>query len=239
MSVKLCVAFLLSLLVCAFAPSPGALAASPAEAAGNPDAADALVRRAAELVGARNHAQALPLLDEAIARYERAYRRPGVLVYSARSGPENLAYALAGHEKNIPIHVYGAEWGLAYFLRGFALIDLDRVPEAKAAYDAAIALSPRNSQYLSERAHIHAIERDWPGSLRAFDEALRAVELTPAPLYIQEQTRALRGMAFAQVELGNLDAAKTLHARVLRIDPANPMSMNELRYIRNLESKRR
>ena len=46
-------------------------------------------------------------------------------------------------------------------------------------------------------------------------------------------------MAFAQVELGNLDAAKALHERVLRIEPANPISLNELRYIRDLEAKRR
>ncbi len=240
MSMKSCAAILLSLLLCACAAKPEAASAPPpAAAAKKAVAADALVRRADDLVSSKKHAQALPLLDEAIAQYERAYRQPGVLVYSARSGPETLAYALNGHKKNTPARVYGAEWGRAYFLRGFALVDLDRIPEAKAAYDAAIALSPRNSQYLSERGHILALERDWPGSLQAFDEALRAVELTPPALHTGEQARALRGMAFAQVELGNLDAAKALHERVLRIEPANPISLNELRYIRDLEAKRR
>ncbi|KQU84770.1 hypothetical protein ASC78_09750 [Variovorax sp. Root318D1] len=208
------------------------------EAAKNANSADALVRRAAELVSSKKPTEALPLLDQAIAQYERAYRESGVLAYSARSAPETLLYALEGHKQNIRAQVYGVEWGLAYFLKGFALIDLGRIPEAKAAYEAAIKLSPRNSQYLSERGHIHALERDWLGSLQAFDEALRAVELTPPALNTREKTRALRGMAFAQVELGNLNAAKALHERVLQIDPANRMSVNELQYIKDQLAKR-
>lgn len=201
------------------------------------EAANSLVRQARVLVTSKHSAQALPLLDQAIPVYERAYRRDDVLAYSARSMPETLFYALQGHEKNTSARVYGAEWGLAYFLKGFALIDLQRVAEAKPAYEAAIALSPRNSQFLAERAHIHAIERDWTKSFIAFEKALEATEFSPSPVKNRETARALRGMAFAQVELGNLDAAKALHERVLQMDANDPISRKELIYIEGLKNR--
>jgi len=144
---------------------------------------------------------------------------------------ETLVYVLEGPKANRPTKVHGPGWSLAYFAAGFALVDLHRNREAKEAFDAAIRLSPRNSKYLSERAHIDALEHNWRASLDGFKNSLDAVEFTPWDTKIPETTRALRGMAYAQIELGDLDAARALHGRVLELDPANTMSRDELRYI--------
>lgn len=233
MGMKFFAAILLSLLLSACATKPNVPAPLPAAQAKSPDAGTALIEQAAVFLAAKKPAQALPLADQAIAYYESTYRKSGVLVFSSRSLPESMLYAMEGAKAKMSAQVYGIEWGLAYFLKGFALVDLHRIPEAKAAYDAAIRLSPNNSKYLSERAEIDAVERNWQKALEAFQKALDAADLSPPQLKTAETTRALRGMAFAQIELGNPAAAKALHERVLQLDPKNEKSLNELRYIQN------
>lgn len=101
-----------------------------------------------------------------------------------------------------------------------------------------MALAPHNSHYLSERAEVYASQKDWATSLREFRAALAAAEVTPPELKNRELTRALRGMAFAQIELQNLDEAEALHRRVLQIDPNDAISLRELQYIRTLRARK-
>ncbi|KIQ34616.1 hypothetical protein RT97_07510 [Variovorax paradoxus] len=238
MVMKLFAAILLSLLVSACATQPEATSPPPSAAVGKTvDAGAPLVQQAAVLIAAKRPAQALPLADQAIAYYESTYRKSAPLVYSARWPVESMLYALEGHKANTNSRVYGIEWGLAYFLRGFALVDLHRLPEARAAFDDAIKLSPRNSKYLSERAEVDIAERNWRPALEGFQKALESADLSPPELKTAETTRALRGMAFAQIELGNLDTAQALHERALQLDPGNEKSLNELRYIQSRKAR--
>lgn len=239
MVMKFFAATLVALLLSACATKPEVSSAPPPSTAiPKTDAGAALVQQAAAFIAAKQPAQALPLADKAIAYYESTYRKSDALAYAARSAPESLLYAIQGYNEKTPTQVYGIEWSLAYFLRGFALVDLHRIPEARAAYDAAIKLSPRNSAYLSERAETDIAERNWQSALEIFEKALDAAAISPPDRKTAETTRALRGMAFAQVELGNLDEAKALHERALQLDPGNRKSLNELRYIQNLKARR-
>jgi tetratricopeptide (TPR) repeat protein len=188
-------------------------------------------------INAKASAKAIPSLDETIAYYEKANRQPGTRAYSARSPVEGLAYMMDASQAKITARTYTEEWGAAYYYKAYALIDLARVAEAKTALDAAIELAPRNARYLSERGHIDAVERNWPASLMTFKKALEACELSPADVKLQETTRALRGMAFAQVELKDLAGAEALHRRVLELDPADVVSRKELQYIQKLRAR--
>lgn len=190
-----------------------------------------LLAQAAALVQAKKPAEALALAQSVVASFERLYRQDGVLSYSARSQIETLIYVLEGPKRSMSTVVHGPGWGLAYFMKGFALVDLQRLEEAKQAFDMAIELSPRNSKFLSERANIDVLERRWQASFDRFKEALDAAEMSPPDVKLSEFTRALRGMAFAQVELGDLKEAKALHERVLALDPDNAISKRELRFI--------
>lgn len=237
MVTKFFAVILLSLLLSACATKPEASSPPPSAAGQKTDAGAALVQQATESVAAKKPAQALLLADKAIAYYESTYRKSGATAYSARSAAESLLYAMEGVKANTSVQVYDIEWSLAYFLRGFSLVDLHRIPEARIAFDAAIKLSPRNSAYLSERAETDIAERNWQGALETFQKALDAAEISPPERKTAETTRALRGMAYAQIELGNLDAAKALHERALQLDPGNEKSLNELRYIQNQKAR--
>lgn len=239
---KTSAALLLSLLLaaCATQPEGKVEPAAQATASAKPapttsdednDANAQRVLRALSLIQAKKPAEALPLAQQAVAEYEKRYRKSGVISFSSRSLVETLVYLGQAASANTPAKVHGPWFGLAYFTQGFALVDLHRIPEARQAFDAAILLSPQNSKYLSERGNIDALEKNWRASFDRFKQALDAAQLSPEQVKTSETTRALRGMAFAKIELGDLDAAKALHERVLALDPANAMSRSELRYI--------
>ena len=204
----------------------------------DPDAdAKKLLQTATEHILAKEPAKALPLLDQTLAYYERTYRQTGSRAYSARFLVESLAYVADASQAKVDAKACSEEWGAAYYYKAYALIDLQRVVEAKIALDAAIGLAPRNARYLSERGHVDAMERNWPASLKTFQKAVEAAEFSPPAQKLQETTRALRGVAFAQVELKNLTAAEALHRRVLQLDPNDVVSKKELQYIQRLRGR--
>ena len=239
---KLLLPSLLLLLAACTAPVPVPNDASATAATStvkkDPDAdAKKLLQTATEHIRAKAPAKALPLLDQTLAYYERAYRPTGSRAYSTRLPTESLAYMLEASQAKVDAKAYSQEWGAAYYYKAYALIDLQRMAEAKIALNAAIELAPRNAQFLAERGHIEATERNWPVSLKTFQKALDATEFSPADVKVQETTRALRGMAFAQVELKNLSAAEALHRRVLQLDPTDAVSRKELEYILKLRAR--
>jgi tetratricopeptide (TPR) repeat protein len=206
----------------------------------NPDAStEQLLVRVIELTAAKEPAKVLPLADEPIGYYEKTCCKAGERVYSARWPVESLLYVMqtATAIPDAPAKAYSEWWGMAYFLKGFALVDLQRLGQAKIAFDAATALAPGNSKYISERGNLEALQHNWPASLESFRLALEAVDMSPPELKTGEMTRALRGMAYAQIELKNLDEAEGLHQRVLQLDPTNVISLKELRYIRSQRAR--
>jgi tetratricopeptide (TPR) repeat protein len=196
-----------------------------------------LVQSAFAQIKAKEPAKALVLANDAISYFEESYRQAGTRAYSARTHSEGLVYVLESAQAKTSAKSYAQAWGAAYYLKAYALIDLQRVPEAKVALDAAIDLAPRNAQYLAERGHIEALEHNWPASLATFQKALDAVEFSPPEVKLTETTRALRGLAFAKVELKDLDAAEALHKRVLQMDPTDVISPKEIQYIRGLRAR--
>src|SRR5205085_6909649 len=141
-------------------------------------------------------AEAISILDKLIADRERVHGSDTRLIFNSRSTAEAIVYSgLAVQQKRDSV-VYGENWSLAYFLKGFALIDLNRPAEAKPMYDKALALSPMNSHYLGELAEWHKNNKDFPAALDMFARALDAAEFSPDEAKVFDGTRALRGMAF-------------------------------------------
>ncbi len=68
--------------------------------------------------------------------------------------------------------------------------------------------------------------------------APRSAEVSPPEVKTRELTRALRGTAYVDVELGRLDDAEALYVRCLALDPNDAKAAGELRYVRAQQSKR-
>jgi Flp pilus assembly protein TadD len=134
--------------------------------------------------------------------------------------------------------VYSAHWGDAYFLKGYALVELRRLPEAEAALRAAIALAPRNSQYLTELGQVQLRQRNLAGALESFTAAEAAVEFSPPQSKNLELGRALRGQGYVQIENRQLDAAEALYKRALALDAGDRHALGQLGYIQSLRGGR-
>ncbi|MGV3512753.1 MAG: tetratricopeptide repeat protein [Novosphingobium sp.] len=98
-------------------------------------------------------------------------------------------------------------------------------------------IAPLNAQYTSELAEWFKTQRDWKRSFSLFEEALQSAETAPEDRRAHYKARALRGMGFNRIEMGQLDEAEKLFNLSLAFDPESPAAMNELKYIRQVRGK--
>ncbi|RST31597.1 hypothetical protein HMF7854_12690 [Sphingomonas ginkgonis] len=158
---------------------------------------------------------------ETPARTDKLYFSPGSL-------PETLFYgAMAAKMKKEAVMLDGS-LAEAHWLRGFALVDLDRSDAAKGDLDRAVQLAPLNSRYLAERGEWYKNRRDWERSYADFDQAVTAAGLSSGERTGRDKARALRGMAFARVEQDRLDDARKLLNQALAADPGNERTKADL-----------
>jgi tetratricopeptide (TPR) repeat protein len=207
-----------------FASVPNAPAAS-----GDEDQAQ--VDRAAELIGTGKPAEAVALLDTLINAQEARPRDKTRQLYCARTSAESLLYLLGAAKDKKAADVLPQSACYSVFLKGFALIDLNRPEEAKAWFERSVAMAPSNAQFLNELGEWHKNRHDWDAAWALFQRADEAASLSPKEDETRDKTRALRGMAFILVERGKLDDAEKLYRQCLKLDPNDDGSKRELQYI--------
>jgi tetratricopeptide (TPR) repeat protein len=190
---------------------------------------------AATLIKEAKPAEALAILDRVIATEEDSHKNEQRLIFSARSLTEAIIYSGIAGTQNKSSVILDNTWALAYFLKAFALIDLQRGEEGKAYLDKALGIAPMNAQYLAERGEWYKTRRDWAKSYDDFEAASSAAEFSPDEQKSYEKRRALRGMAYARVEQGQFKEATRLLRQCLKLDPSDEHAKQELEYIRTLK----
>jgi tetratricopeptide (TPR) repeat protein len=189
---------------------------------------------AAGLIKDGKPADAVAILDEVIGAEEATHKGDQRMMFAARSLTEAIVYsAIASRQKESAV-VLDETWALAYFLKGFALVDLNRGEEAKAYFDRALGMAPMNAQYLAERGEWHKARKDWTSAYADFESASNAAEFSPDEQKSFEKRRALHGMAFVRTEQRQLNEAEKLLRQCLKIDPSDTVAKHELEYIKSL-----
>lgn len=217
-------------------------AAQPADAASaangkDEDPQQQLVYQAAELANQQQTAEALAKVEQALEGYQARFADEKRSIYSARDPKESLLYmAQAANAKTSAVAV-GFEYGFAWYLRGYLLVELKRYDEALAALRKAAELSPMNAQYQSELGNLYQERRDWPAALAAYRSARGASEFSPEETKRQDEGRALRGQGFVLIETGDLDGAEVALKQALALDPDDRRAKEELDYIRQIRKK--
>ena len=225
--------------------SPAAASAAASAASGADPAAAA--KRAAEIASI-NQAGALiqahqpqaaieRILDPLIADQEAQVREIPATIYCANTPTESLVYLIpAAHEKRAAVVVDGTLCN-AYFLRGYAEVDLGKVAAAQADYEHVLTLSPSNPHYLNEVGQFHSRMHDWAGALALFHRAEIVANSAATGRADAELGLALRGIGYVDVELGKLDEAEAAYRRCLEIDANDQKAKAELGYVLNLRAK--
>jgi len=133
--------------------------------------------------------------------------------------------------------VLSSTWANAYYMKGWALEELRKLSEARAAIKQASELSPFNSQYLSELAYLYVLEKGWAKAEELYKSAEEHASLSPDDVKKVELGRARRGLGYVFVELGRLDEAEKKYLQCLKDDPKDQKAAAELEYVRNLKPK--
>lgn len=180
--------------------------------------------------------------DKVSGYFEEQYRDTKQRIYCASGLVETVAYmteAAVNKEKNGAIAVNSA-WCMAYYLKAYSLIDLQRPGEAKALLNRAIAMAPHDATYQSELGHAYQMEKDWPSAMAAFKAAEDSATnwISPSDEVRKMQlNRALRGQAYVLVEQKKLEEAEAIYRRCLENNPRDIQAQNELKYIARIKAQ--
>lgn len=218
-------------------------AAPPPETSAQPLVDDAaqeqLLPQAMEKIKAGQNADAINgPLEKIIHAYETAYARSKTKVYCAETMTEALLYsAIASSNHQDSVVLSKPTWAMAYYLRGYAYGSMNDLVHAEASLKQALALSPFNSQFLSELGNVYENEKNWSVALDTFQRADSAAEFSPPKQKIPLRCHALRGQGYVLVELHKLDEATQKYNACLSISPGDQRSIDELGYVRGLQAK--
>lgn len=205
----------------------------------------AKVMHALKMIQANQAQQAIDgPLNDVIRHYEKTYANRGVTVYSAKDPTRSLAYLAsaavavedaekAGKPGKNAI-VVGPAWAMAHWAKGYAYDALGQYDQARSELMQALTLAPMNSQYSSELAYTYLKDGNWNKALNLYKEAEANAELAPESAAVHLKCVALRGQGYALVELHHLNDAVTAYKSCLNLNPDDPKSHAELRYIDDL-----
>ncbi len=224
--------------VLVFAVSTSGWAAEEAPASVDDARFGQLLDAGTQLVVSGQPAEGIADFDQVIAGYEQAYREEGTKYYCARGSTESLAYLLEAANAKTSARVVSVNWAYAYYMKAYSLVELGRLAEAKEVLNRAIALSPHNSQFLSELGNLYQRDKNWPKALETFQAAASAAQgFSPPDRKNAELGLAWRGIGYVYVEQGRLDEAEQMYLQCLELDASDSKAVNELRYIQGLRAK--
>jgi hypothetical protein len=166
-------------------PSP-AQPVSPAAAQAKDDRID----RAAELMRDGKQAAAIAILDTKIAEFEKAHpANSETMVFSASNLSQTIYYSgLSAALKKSGV-VLDADWGFAYFLKGFALIDLMMLsPTSTRRSRCRLAMLNFSPNAANGTKHTNSGTKRSPTSRQP---------RTPRPSRTSQKRRSIRPGAFA------------------------------------------
>ena len=229
----------LGLLVLAFL-SPAFAGDPPAP---RPDADEqaqvALLGSGLELLKQRRPADAIATsFDRIIARFGEKFGTDTRKIYSARTMQESLFYMLQAANAKQAAVVVSPVWSQAHYFKGYALVELGRLPEARASLERALAMSPMNAQYLEELGDLSLREKNLAAALEKFQLAEEGARVyAPDATKNAELARAWRGVGYVLVEQGKLDEAEALYRKCLELDKNDQRAAAELKYVLNAKAK--
>ncbi len=215
---------------------PSQRAASPNDPDKDPQALK-LLQEARKLIQGKQLPEAIAKCDQVIASFKTHHEGRKEKIYCARTSAESLGYLLKAASDKVNAISISATWADAYFVKAYALQDLGRLAEAKAAIQLALELSPMSSHYLSELGHIYQSEKNWSKAEESFAAAEDNAPLSPDDLKAAELGRARRGLAYVFVEQGRLAEAEKKYLQCLEADPKDSTAAKELDYVRGLRAK--
>jgi tetratricopeptide (TPR) repeat protein len=122
-------------------------------------------------------------------------------IYCGTSLQEAILYAGMGARDKVGAVVLLPGYCTALYLKGYALVDLGRIAEAKAMYERLLTLAPMDAQYRTEYGQLIRLEKDWPRMLAICTRAEEDAGIAEPGIKSVQQGAALRCQGYALIEL--------------------------------------
>jgi len=181
---------------------------------------------------------AIPLLDKAIARYEKQFAADPRQRYAASGNVETLFYLTKAANEGKEAYIIDPRWAELYYLRAYAHNELGELAAGKADLDALLALQPANAQALNERGFYYQREKNWQAEAADFEQATEFSQWIEDTATRQKMYGAAqRGLGFTLIERGRWQDAEAIYQKLLKEDPQDERSRHELEYIRQQRAK--
>jgi tetratricopeptide (TPR) repeat protein len=218
-----------------------AMQAAPAPSTAKPpsleDRMAPQIEAAAQSVREHRPQAALDRLALVIAAYEADHATETRRIYCGTSLQEAILYAGMGARDRVGAVVLLPGYCTALYLKGYALVDLGRIAEAKAMYERLLTLAPMHAQYRTEYGQLIRLEKDWPRMLAICTRAEEDAGIAEPGIKPVQQGAALRCQGYALIELHRYDEAEARYRAALALDPKDAKAQNELRYISEQRAK--
>ncbi|TXI08990.1 MAG: tetratricopeptide repeat protein [Novosphingobium sp.] len=209
-----------------------------------PEAAREAVSKAMDEIRKQNPTAVLPLVEPVVVSLQDQRKDRNALCADDPTQSLTLMLMQAAVSDQFPneqqreaVEIDGA-FCLAPFLKGCALIDLHRWDDAEPMLRLASESAPLNAQFRNEYAEWFKAMKQWQKAHDVFEEAYGLGEYAGDEANKKaNQARALRGMGFTEIEMGDLDKAEESFRKSLKIIPDHEGAKSELQYIANLRKK--
>lgn len=221
-----------------------AVQAAPSPAPPPADKAPSLDQRmmpqlqaAAQAVRAHQPQAAIDTLAPVLAAYDADLARETRRIYCGMSVQETLLYLAMAAKDKVAAVALPPGYCTALYLKGYALVDLGRVAEAKAIYERLMVLAPMYAQYQTEYGQLIRLEKDWPRMLAICTKAGEAAAIADPAIKPMQQGAALRCQGYALTELHRYDEAEKRYRDALALNPKDAIAQHELGYIAQQRAK--
>ena len=172
------------------------------------------------------------IFTKVIGAYE-AQAKPGRTYRCAEDMKDSIAVSARSKlATSGDVTILGSGWCIALWGEGFALIDLNRSDEALPFLARAVEMAPTRAHYVNEYAEWYKSHHQWQKAHDLFAQAWKIVDHDKKGPDRKVAARALRGIAFTTVELGDLEAGEKLLRQSQQYEPESEAAKSELEYIR-------
>jgi len=195
------------------------------------------IQAAAQAVRAHQPQVAIDTLAPVLAAYDADLAGETRRIYCGMSVQETLLYLALAAKDKVAAVALPPGYCTALYLKGYALVDLGWVAEAKAIYERLLTLAPMYAQYQTEYGQLIRLEKDWPRMLAICTKAGDAAKIADPAIKPVQQGAALRCQGYALTELQRYDEAEQRYRDALVINPKDGIAQHELDYIAQQRAK--
>jgi Tfp pilus assembly protein PilF len=199
-------------------------------------AASATIGQAFSAIQAGDPARALSTVEPVLASFEKDFSGEKRHIFCSETAEQEGYYLTTADGGADNVRLVTATWCEAQYVKAFALVDLQRLDDAKLVFERLVGYAPKHARYLNELGYVFLKKKEWQHSIDIYTSAEAAASFTPERRDY-ERCVAFRGIGYDLVELGRLDDAEAVYRKCLAIIPDEPKSLGEIEYIKDQRKK--